>query len=382
MMKITDIKAYVLEAKLPKDKQFVWAQARVTSRVATLVEIFTDDGIIGLGEAFGFSPLAIKAVIEGRFKEILIGENPFDINRLWDKLYTATRMEGQKGIAVQALSAVDIALWDIKGKFYDTPVSNLLGGCYRDRVATYPTGLYRRVMVKDQTVALIEEARGYLDFGFKAMKLKVGFGLQDDLDTIHAIREAIGPEPRLMLDANCAYTAGEAIWLAQRIQDCDIYWFEEPMPPEDIQGHLEFKRKAGIMLAAGESEFTRYGCRELIAKRAVDIIQPDTCGAGGLSEMMRIIALATAWNVRCIPHVWGTGVGLAANLQLQAAMPHFPTSLFPEESLIEFDRSPNPLREELVEEEFNIEGTRLLIPERPGLGVTLNKAVVKKYLVE
>ncbi|MGD8292317.1 MAG: hypothetical protein PVF37_11470, partial [Desulfobacterales bacterium] len=133
MMKITDIKAYVLEAKLPKDKQFVWAQARVTSRVATLVEIFTDDGIIGLGEAFGFSPLAIKAVIEGRFKEILIGENPFDINRLWDKLYTATRMEGQKGIAVQALSAVDIALWDIKGKFYDTPVSNLLGGCYRDR---------------------------------------------------------------------------------------------------------------------------------------------------------------------------------------------------------------------------------------------------------
>jgi D-galactarolactone cycloisomerase len=237
-------------------------------------------------------------------------------------------------------------------------------------------------MVKDQTVALIEEARGYLDFGFKAMKLKVGFGLQDDLDTIHAIREAIGPEPRLMLDANCAYTAGEAIWLAQRIQDCDIYWFEEPMPPEDIQGHLEFKRKAGIMLAAGESEFTRYGCRELIAKRAVDIIQPDTCGAGGLSEMMRIIALATAWNVRCIPHVWGTGVGLAANLQLQAAMPHFPTSLFPEESLIEFDRSPNPLREELVEEEFIIEGTRLLIPERPGLGVTLNKAVVKKYLVE
>ncbi|MGD9139399.1 MAG: mandelate racemase/muconate lactonizing enzyme family protein [Desulfobacterales bacterium] len=382
MMKITDIKAYVLEAKLPKDKQFVWAQARVTSRVATLVEIFTDDGIIGLGEAFGFSPLAIKAVIEGRFKEILIGENPFDINRLWDKLYTATRMEGQKGIAVQALSAVDIALWDIKGKFYDTPVSNLLGGCYRDRVATYPTGLYRRVMVKDQTVALIEEARGYLDFGFKAMKLKVGFGLQDDLDTIHAIREAIGPEPRLMLDANCAYTAAEAVWLAQRIQDCDIYWFEEPMPPEDIQGHLEFKRKAGIMLAAGESEFTRYGCRELIAKRAVDIIQPDTCGAGGLSEMMRIIALATAWNVRCIPHVWGTGVGLAANLQLQAAMPHFPTSLFPEESLIEFDRSPNPLREELVEEEFNIEGTRLLIPERPGLGVTLNKAVVKKYLVE
>jgi D-galactarolactone cycloisomerase len=382
MMKITDIKAYVLEAKLPEDKQFVWAQARVTSRVATLVEIFTDNGIIGLGEAFGFSPLAIKAVIEGRFKELLIGEDPFDINRLWDNLYTATRMEGQKGIAVQALSAVDIALWDIKGKFYNTPVSNLLGGCYRDRVATYPTGLYRRVKVKDQTAALIEEAHSYLDFGFKAMKLKVGYGLQDDLDTIHAIREAIGPEPRLMLDANCAYNAAEAVWLAQRIQDCDIYWFEEPMPPEDIQGHLEFKRKAGIMLAAGESEFTRYGCRELIAKRAVDIIQPDTCGAGGLSEMMRIIALATAWNVRCIPHVWGTGVGLAANLQLQAAMPHFPTSLFPEESLIEFDRSPNPLREELVEEEFIMEGTRLLIPERPGLGVTLNKAVVKKYLVE
>jgi D-galactarolactone cycloisomerase len=381
-VKIRDIKAYVLEAKLPEDKQFVWAQAAVTSRVATLVEIYTDDGIVGVGEAFGFSPLAIKAVIERRFKELLVGENPFDINRLWDKLYTATRMEGQKGIAVQALSAVDIALWDIKGKFYNAPVSDLLGGCYRDRVATYPTGLYRRVKVKDQTAALIEEARGYLDFGFGAMKLKVGYGLHDDLEKIHAIREAIGPEARLMLDANCAYNAAEAIWLAHRIQDCDIYWFEEPMPPEDIQGYLEFKRKAGMMLAAGESEFTRYGCRELIAKRAVDIIQPDTCGAGGLSEMMRIIALSTAWNIRCIPHVWGTAVGLAANLQLQAAMPHFPMSLFPEESLIEFDRSPNPLREELVEEEFLMDGTRLLIPERPGLGVTLNKEVMAQYLVD
>lgn len=379
-MKIVDVRSYVLECELTAEQSFMWAQNHVDRRVTTIAEVYTDDGIIGLGEAFGFSPMAIKAVIDYSFKPLLLKENPMDTNRLWDKLYTVTRMEGQKGIAIQALSAIDIALWDIKGKFFNTQTANLLGGRYRDKVETYPTGLYRRD-VPDQTQALVDEALGYLNDGYRAMKLKIGFGLQDDLQKIRSIRKAIGPDVRLMLDANCAYNASEAIWLAKRIEDCDIYWFEEPIPPEDIQGHLEFKRQVNIMLAAGESEFTRYGFRDLISQRAVDIIQPDTCGAGGYSEMMKIIALATTWNIRCIPHVWGSAVGLAANLQLQAAMPHYPTSLNPEESLIEFDRSPNPLREELVEEEFEMEGTKLIIPTKPGLGINLDRKALEKYMV-
>ncbi len=379
-MKITDVKAYVLESKLRPEEYFTWAQSQVTKRVATIVEVETDEGITGVGEAFGFSPKATKGMIENSLRPRLIGENPIDTNRLWDMLYTITRMEGQKGVALMALSAVDIALWDIKGKFWHVPVADLLGGRYRERVETYPTGLYRK-NVPDQTQALIAEAWGYLEQGYKAMKLKIGFGLQDDLQKIRALRKAIGPEPRLMLDANCAYNASEAIWLGKRIEELDIFWFEEPIPPEDIQGHLEFKAKVNIMLAAGESEFSRYGFRELIARRAVDIVQPDLCAVGGFSEMLKIIALATAWNLRCIPHVWGTAIGLAANLQLQAAMPHFPTSLNPEESLMEYDRTPNPLRHELIEEEFLMEGTKMPIPFRPGLGVTLNRKAMEKYRV-
>jgi D-galactarolactone cycloisomerase len=248
-------------------------------------------------------------------------------------------------------------------------------------VGTYPTGLYRK-NTADQTKALVEEALGYLQQGYKAMKLKIGFGLEDDLQKIRAIRKAIGPEPRLMLDANCAYNASEAIWLGKRIEELDIFWIEEPIPPEDIQGHIEFKAKVNIMLAAGESEFARYGFRDLISRRAVDIIQPDLCAVGGFSEMLKIIAMATAWNLRCIPHVWGTAIGLAANLQLQAAMPHFPTSLNPEESLMEFDRTANPLRTELVEESFEMEGTRMVIPRRPGLGIRLNRRAMEKYRVQ
>lgn len=380
-MKIIDVKAYVLESKLTMEQSFSWAQAVVKSRVTMVAKVLTNEGIIGVGEGFGFSPSASKAMVEATYKPLLLGENPLDTNRLWDKLYTAARMDGQKGVPIQALSAIDIALWDIKGKFFNAPIADLLGGCYRDRVDTYPTGLYRRE-VPDQTKALIEEAQGYLTQGYKAMKLKIGFGLLDDIGKVHAIRKAIGPDARLMLDANCAYNTSEAIWLANRVEDCDIFWFEEPIPPEDIQGHIEFKQKTNIMLAAGESEFTRYGFRDLISRRAIDILQPDLCSVGGFSEMNKIIALATTWNIRCIPHVWGTAVGLAANLQLQAAMPHFPTSLKPEESLIEFDRTPNPLRVELVEEKFEMEGTKIIIPKRTGLGINLNPKALNKYLIE
>jgi D-galactarolactone cycloisomerase len=379
-MKIKEVKAYALESKLNPEQCFTWAQSHVAKRVAALVEIETDDGITGVGEAFGFSPMATKMMIESSLRPRLIGENPLDTNRIWDMLYTATRMEGQKGVAVMALSAVDIALWDIKGKYLKVPIADLLGGRYRDEVGTYPTGLYRK-NVPDQTQALVDEALGYLQQGYQAMKLKIGFGLDDDLEKIRAIRKAIGPRPRLMLDANCAYNASEAIWLGKRIEELDIFWMEEPIPPEDLQGHVEFKAKVNIMLAAGESEFTRYGFRDLISCRAVDIIQPDLCAVGGYSEMMKIIAMASAWDLRCVPHVWGTAVGLAANLQLQAAMPHFPTSLNPEESLMEFDRTANPLRTELVEEEFGMEGTKMKIPCRPGLGITLNKKAVEKYRV-
>jgi len=379
-MKIRDVQVFVLSTPLNQDERFTWAQGQVSSRGTTIVEIFTDEGVSGFGEAFGFSPMAIKAQIEHFYKPLLIGENALDTNRLWDLLYTKSRMDGQKGIAIQALSGIDLALWDIRGKRYGAPISMLLGGSYRDRVRTYPTGFFRRD-VPDPQRAWIDEAGGYVAQGYGAMKLKLGFGLKEDVEKVRVIREAVGPTPLLMVDANCAYNAAEAIWLAKKIEPYDIFWFEEPVPPEDLEGHLEFKRRTSMLLAAGESEFTRYGFRVLISNRAVDILQPDLCSAGGFSEMLKILALATAWDIRCIPHVWGSAVGLAANLQLQAALPHFPMCLLPEDSLIEYDRSPNPLREELIEESFEMDGTKIIIPTGPGLGVTLNRAALQKYRI-
>ena len=325
-MKITDLKVHVLESELSPAEAFIWAQAHVNKRVATLVEIHTDQGLTGLGEAFCFSPRAAAAMLEHTFRDLLMGERALDINRLWDKLYAATRMAGQKGIAVQALSAVDLALWDLKGKYYNAPVSDLLGGSFRGEVETYATGFYRR-KVADQTQALIDEALRYVEQGFSGMKFKIGFGLRDDLEKIRIIRETIGPDKRLMLDANCAYNAADAVWLGQRLEDQDIYWFEEPIPPEDLSGYLELKSKLRMMIAAGESEFTRFGFRDLISKRAVDIAQPDLCAVGGFSEIKKVIALCETWGIRCIPHVWGTGGGPGRQFAASgrhAPLPHQP----------------------------------------------------------
>ena len=184
-----------------------------------------------------------------------------------------------------------------------------------------------------------------------------------------------------MVDANHAYNAAEAIRLAREMEAYDVYWLEEPVPPEDIDGYVEVKQKSNILITGGECEYTRFGFRELITRRAVDILQPDLCAAGGFTEMMRIMALASAWNVPLIPHVWGTNVGLAASLQFFAALPHFPERRYPADPFFEYDRSPHPLRDGVTQEKFVMKDSYLDIPSRPGLGVTLDMDFVKKHTI-
>ncbi|MAG13970.1 MAG: mandelate racemase [Spirochaetales bacterium] len=372
-MKITGIKTYVLAADLA-GRSFGWSQRTTDSRQAAICVIDTDAGVSGCGEAFYFGgPASIVAdIIDNALGPIVNGSDPMDTGVLWDRMYNWTRDQGQKGVTISAISAIDIALWDIKGKALDLPVYVLLGGAYRKKARVYATGLYEPQNVECIAEALVDEALGYKRDGFSAMKLKIGYGIKTDLAYVRKIREAIGPDISLMVDANHAYNSVEAIRLAREIAPFDIYWFEEPVPPEDIAGYVELRKNSEIPIAGGECEYTRYGFMNLINSRAVDVLQPDVCAAGGISEMSKITTLASAANIPVMPHVWGTNVGLSASLQCFAALPHFPERRFPAEPYFELDRSPHPLRAGVTEEQFVLSEGYIAVPDRPGLGVTLD----------
>lgn len=379
-MKITGIKTYVLQ-QLIDNNSFGWSQRVTDRRQSVICEVFTDEDIQGVGEAFYFGgPAKIAAdIITDVYGPLIMDKDPLDTSVIWDYLYNWTRDQGMKGITISALSAIDIALWDIKGKALELPVFKLLGGAYRNKARAYATGLYEPQNVPDVTLALVNEALGYKKEGFNGMKLKIGYGVDKDVAYVKAIREAIGEDIYLMVDANHAYNSSEAIDLARKIEQFDIHWFEEPAPPEDLDGYREVRKKSNILIAGGECEYTRYGFRNLIDLRAVDILQPDLCAAGGFTEMMKITAMASAANIPLLPHVWGTNVGLAASLQFFAALPHFPERRFPAEPFFEYDRSPHPFREKVTLEKFVLKEGYLDIPDRPGLGVSLDLKYLERH---
>jgi D-galactarolactone cycloisomerase len=380
-MRITGVKTYVLQATLG-EHGFGWSQRVTDRRQSAICVVDTDEGVQGVGEAFYFGgpAEAVAALIDDGLGPLVAGHDPFDTSVLWDRLYNLTRDQGQKGLTISAISAVDIALWDIKGKALGLPVYKLLGGAYRRRARAYATGLYEPQGVPSIVEALVDEAVGYKEAGFTGMKLKVGYGLETDESYVRAIREAIGDDIALMVDANHAYNASEAIRLARVLADYDVYWFEEPVVPEDIDGYMEVRAASDVLIAGGECEYTRYGFRQLIDCRAVDILQPDLCAAGGFTEVMKIIAMASAASIPVIPHVWGTNVGLAAALQLYAALPHFPERRFTAEPFFEYDRSHHPFRDGVTHEQLTFDSGYLEIPDRPGLGISLDVAYVQKFL--
>jgi D-galactarolactone cycloisomerase len=292
------------------------------------------------------------------------------------------RDHGQKGVVIEGLSGIDIALWDIKGKHFGVPAHSLLGGALRAEVQAYATGLYRR-KAGDPLRYLAEEAAGYVAEGFKAVKLKVGFGVEEDAAVTRAVREAIGPNVALMVDANHAYDATAAIRLGRMIEPLDIGWFEEPVPPENVAGYRAVKAALSIPVAGGECEFTRFGFRDLLVSRALDVIQPDTCAAGGLSECKKIADMAEAFGVRTNPHVWGTGVAIAASLQLLAVLPaHTPPSLRPLEPMLEFDRTEHPIRQAILTNAIEHVGGVVRIPDGPGLGIDVDRKALAEFAIQ
>lgn len=373
-MKIRDVRTYVLNAAL--QEPFAYAQAWYEQRGAMLVEIVGEDGNSGWGEAFG--PARLTAAIVDHYRPLLIGADALATEAIWPTLYNMLRDHGQKGLPIEALSAVDIALWDLKGRHLGLPVHRLLGGPLRTSVQAYATGFYRR-RHGDPMAYLPEEARERVAEGFTGIKLKVGFGLDHDTRLCAAVRHAIGDRISIMVDANHAYDATGAIQLGRAIGDLDIAWLEEPVPPEDLSGYREVKAALTIPVAGGEAEFTRWGFRQLITERCVDILQPDVCAAGGISECKKIADMANAFGVRVNPHVWGTGVGLAASLQLIAALPHNPPALFPLEPLLEFDCSEHPIRMAVLRSPILQREGRVEVPHGPGLGIEIDRAALDRF---
>jgi D-galactarolactone cycloisomerase len=344
-----------------------------------VVEIETDQGLIGWGECYG--PASITAAVVNSVAPWLIGEDPLRSDFLWQTIYARLRDHGQKGVVIQGLSGIDIALWDIKGKHFGAPAHRLMGGPLRTEVQAYATGLYRRKS-GDPLKYLAEEAAGYVADGFKAVKLKVGFGVEEDAAVTRGVRQAIGANVALMVDANHAYDAVAAIRLGRMIEPHDIGWFEEPVPPEDAAGYGAVKAALSIPIAGGECEFTRFGFRDLLVSRAVDINQPDTCAAGGLSECKKIADMADAFGVRYNPHVWGTGIAIAASLQLLAVLPsHTPTSLGPLEPLLEFDRTEHPIRQSLLAQPIEHANGIVRVPDGPGLGIEIDRKALARFAV-
>jgi D-galactarolactone cycloisomerase len=367
-VKIAAIDVYPLRCDLREP--FGFSQWTFRRRETTLVAVRTDEGLTGWGEAYGPAAPSAAAIRDFLGPQV-IGRDPRDTESLWQFLFARSLDYGQKGTMVAAISALDIAFWDLKAQSAGVPAYRLLGGEAVEAVPCYATGFY--FTEGDLERKFAEEVEHYLADGFTAMKMKVGLGVDRDAQLVTHMRKAIGSRARLMIDANHAYTAAEAVALGRRVEQHDIGWFEEPVSPFDLRSYLDVKRRLRIPIAGGEAEYTRFGFEPLLRHRAVDYAQPDLCACGGISEGMKIAALASIYGVHVTPHAWGSAVGLAAALHFYAALPGPPARVPPAEKLLEYDRTENPFRTEIVEEPIRFDRGRLFVPQDPGLGVRIRE---------
>ena len=379
MSKIKKVTCHVVAA--PVERPFTSSRGWLyKTRGSCIVEIETSDGIVGWGECYGPSAVA-KAYIETQFAPRIIGRDAFDVEVIWEDLYNRIKDYGARGMSTSALSGIDIALWDIIGKSCGRPIHKLIGGAHRTEVTAYATGLYFIDM--DRLIEeAVEEANEFVEHGFVAIKMKIGLGSPKlDIERVAAVRKAIGDDVRLMVDANHCFTVPQAIRLGRELEKLNVEWFEEPISPEDIDGYVEVSRALDMAVAGGENEFTRWGFRDLVVRKAMDIIQPDVCAAGGISECRKIAALASAHGVECIPHAWGSAIGLAATLHFLAALPDQPPSFRPMPPLLELEQCENPFRDLLSVDPIVQQRGKVQIPTGAGLGIEINRSILDRYRV-
>ena len=386
-MKISSIKSHVLRYEL--DKELGYSQQYYKHRTAHLVEIETDEGITGWGECFGPGNIALanKYIVEKVIQPLIIGEDPINKEYIWHKVYNLLRDSGQKGMPIQALSGIDIALWDILAKKAKLPLYQLLGGKTNNKIPVYGYGMMlQKKSVEELCELFKKEANQIKEKNFKAMKMKVGLGPKEDLKLVSAVREAIGDDFKLMVDANHAYNKNDALYVGRGLDEMEIYWFEEPVAPEDYDGYKELKEKLKTNIAGGEAEFTKYGWNQLIKYNCIDIAQPEVCGLGGITEYLKVSALAQSNFIPIVNHVWGSALSVAVNLHLLTSLPDMPGGLFPTKSMLEFDTTEkNIFITDLAEEKFSIldqvkDKDGFASPlENIGIGINPKKEFIKEY---
>ncbi|MFZ5942683.1 MAG: mandelate racemase/muconate lactonizing enzyme family protein [Bacillota bacterium] len=374
-MKIIDLKTTLLYAPFKEDISD--AARKISGRDVLLIEIFTDEGVTGLGfltglgVAFGSEMQVINTIIEKGLKPMVIGQDPFNFERLWDMMYRGTTRYGRKGAAVRAISGVDMTIWDLIGKKTNTPVYKLLGG-YSDRIKVYASGGF--YTERNDISELVGEMEGYIDQGFKAIKMKVGKDVVFDSKRVEAVRKAIGEEIDLLIDANEAWDFNTALRFIKAVEQYNIYWLEEPVAPDDIEGFINLTKFSSIPIAGGENEYTKYGFKDLITRKAVNVVQPDVTRVGGISEWMKVAAMARAWNMPCVTHaVQEVHISLVTAISNAPMMEYFTRQHYLQTFLSDLFVEPATLH--------NVANGYVYAPEAPGLGLKVDTDLVKKYKV-
>ncbi|TLF45379.1 mandelate racemase/muconate lactonizing enzyme family protein [Maribacter aurantiacus] len=385
-MKIANIEAFWLRCPIPKEKQHFSDYGLLTNFDMTLVVVTTDTGLQGFGEAKAAvgssgSCASIVSCIENELKPQLVGQDARNISRIWEMVYNGTRdhyslsrgrkfpILGRRGLTISALSGIDTALWDIKGKALNAPVVDLLGGSCREKMEAYASGGWAKVD------AIGEQLKGYTAKGFSGVKMRVG--IMDEtviasVDRVKAAREALGDAIKLMTDAHGTFSVPEAKQFCRGVADCNLYWFEEPINPDNKIGTAAVRSQTHIPIAAGESEYTAFDIRDMIAERALDVIQPDCAIIGGITEAMRVSQLAHTYQLELAPHCWGSAFSFMAGLSVAFASPSA--------NVIEFSLGGNPMMYDLVKEHISVDQNGMIAaPDRPGLGLTPNWDFVKEF---
>ena len=364
-MKVTDVKMETYRWKRPKpirNGRYIYPTAGLD-----VIKIETDEGINGIGLSGAVQEAEdIGRSITEHLKQYVIGQDPFDNERIWEEMWQP-KLIGRRGITTRVISGIDIALWDIKGKVAKRPVYKLLGG-YSNTVPVYIAGGYYEEGKGLSDLA--EEMEASVSLGANAIKMKIGGAtINEDVERVRVVREAVGPNVKLMVDANCAYRYYEAIEIARKMEPYDIFWFEEPVNPDDYQGHKLISQATAIPVATGEHDYTRYGFRDLIENRCVAIIQPDALIMGGITEFMKVAALAQAHDLPVAPHG-----NQDVHVHLVSAVPNGLT--------VEYYRdSTDPMWGKMFKDTLKVNDGSVSPPDRPGLGIELNTEQLAPYRV-
>ena len=364
-MKVTDVKMETYRWKRPKpirNGRYVYPTAGLD-----IVKIETDEGVTGVGLSGAVQEAEdIGRSILAHLKQYVIGQDPFDTERIWDDMWQP-KLVGRRGITTRVISGIDIALWDIKGKVAGRPVYKMLGG-FADRVPVYIAGGYYE---EGKGLAeLAAEMEQSVSLGANAIKMKIGGApINEDVERVRVVREAVGPDVKVMVDANCAYRYYEAIEIARKMERYDVYWFEEPVNPDDYEGHKLISQATTIPIATGENEYTRYGFRDLIENRCAAIIQPDALIMGGITEFMKVAALAQAHDLPVAPHG-----NQDVHVHLVSAVPNGLTVEY-------YSDSTDPMWGKMFKNTLTVKDGHVSPPDRPGLGIEPNDEALAPYRV-